>query len=63
MVADACNASYSGGGDRRIMVQGQPMQKNKLGMMVRAHNLATWEAEERGSKSKGWPLAKVRDPI
>jgi hypothetical protein len=44
MVVHVYNASYSGGRDRRIMVQGQPGQKitrpylKKLGIVVHMYN-------------------------
>jgi hypothetical protein len=67
MVDHTSKPSYSGG-DRRIMVQGQPRKK-----LVRPHLnkqtehsgalLALWEAKRGGFTCKGRPRQKAEDPI
>jgi hypothetical protein len=68
MEIHACNPSYSGGRDRRIMVQDQSRQKmsktvpkNKLGMVVHASQLLEKQGEEDCYLRLAW--AKAQDPV
>jgi hypothetical protein len=65
-VTHTCNSRYLGSGDKRIVVQGQPVKsqqerisKNKPGMVVHAYNPSYMGGGSRRILVHGWPRKKA----
>jgi hypothetical protein len=70
MVTHTCTSNYWGGGETRILVQGQAQQKlaipylkNKLDMVAQACNPSYFRGIGKSILVQGYPGQKAQDPI